>query len=325
MGENDVTTEAVLDDDLDTFSTDFFGQKSLEEKTAATTAPVEQDDAAASDSTEAQEEADQEDEAEAQEEIPDKPKRKTVQDRIDEVVRQREEIRREATAEVNKLRQELEDFKKNLTDPVKAAPTTSGEPTPDALKADGEPVYALGEFDPQYIRDLTRFTLEQERTKVQVETVEAQRVEAVKQEQQVLQTSWNGKLEVATVEYPDLIEKGQALLKGFDNLDPGYAGYLSTVLMSMDKGPDVLYYLSNHPDEAAMIVNSGAQRATLALGRIEAKFIDADAQKQLAKPRVSKAPPPPAERARGTNGAFITVAGDTEDLDEFSQAFFKKK
>ena len=83
--------------------------------------------------------------------------------------------------------------------------------------------------------------------------------------------------------------------------------------------------MSNHPDEARTIVSSGAQRATLALGRIEAKFLDADAEKQLAKPKVSKAPPPPAERARGTNGAFITVAGDTEDLDEFSQEFFRKK
>lgn len=323
MSETEVTTEGQIEntDDLDAFSDSFFGQKPVEEKPATETkADAEQEP---SDDTKAQDDA--LDEAEAQEEIPDKPKRKTVQERIDEVVRQREDAKREAAAEVAKLRQELEDFKKSQQPATIADPAQAAEPTPDALDKDGNPVYALGEFDPQYIRDLTRFTLTQERTKVQAETAEAQRVEAAKQEQQTLQTSWNGKLEEAKVEYPDLVEKGQALLAGFNNLDPNYAGYLSTVLMSMDKGPDVLYYLSNHPDEANTIVNSGAQRATLALGRIEARFIEADALKALAKPKVSKAPPPPAERARGTNGAFIAVNGDEEDLDLFTQAFFKKK
>lgn len=323
MSEIEVTTESqeVDTDNLDAFASDFFGQKK-DAAVAKTKTEAEQETTTDDKGTEAQEDA--LDEVEAQEEIPDKPKRKTVQERIDEVVRQREDAKREAAAEVAKLRQEFEDYKKS-SNPAKPEDAKSEEPTPDALKPDGTPVYGLGEFDPQYIRDLTRFTLNQERTKVQAETAEAQRVEAVNQEQQTLQTGWNAKLETAKTEYPDLVEKGQTLLNGFNHLDPNYAGYLSTVLMSMDKGPDVLYYLSNHPEEATTIVNSGAQKATLALGRIEARFLDADEQKKLAKPKVSNAPPPPAERARGTNGAFITVAGDTEDLDEFSQAFFTKK
>lgn len=127
--------------------------------------------------------------------------------------------------------------------------------------------------------------------------------------------------------YPDFQEKGQALLNGFNHLEPSYAQYLSTVLMSMDKGPDVLYYLSNNPAEATSIVNSGAQKATLALGRIEAKFLEAEAAKVLQKPKTSKAPNPvpPQARTRGSNGAFISVAPDTDDLDAFSQEFFVKK
>jgi len=327
MSETEVTTEVQFEntDDLDAFSNGFFGQKPAEDKSTPTKVDAEQDDEAqASEDTQAQDD-DAVDEAEAQEEIPDKPKRKTVQDRIDEVVRQREEIRRESAAELAKLRQELEDFKKSQNPAATTKAETPSEPKPDALDKDGNPVYGLGEFDPQYIRDLTRFTLEQERTKVQAEQAEAQRQAAERQEQQTLQTNWNGKLEAAKTEYPDLVEKGQALLNGFNDLPPDYAGYLSSVLMSMDKGPDVLYYLSNHPEEAVAIVNSGAQKATLALGRIEAKFLEADAQKIIAKPKVSKAPPPPQERARGTNGAFIAVNGDEEDLDMFTQAFFKKK
>ena len=95
----------------------------------------------------------------------------------------------------------------------------------------------------------------------------------------------------------------------------------------MDKGPDVLYYLASNPEEARQIVNSGAQKATLALGRIEAKFLEVESKKSSAKPKVSKAPtpPPPNARARGANGAFISVQPDTDDLDAFEAAFFDKK
>ena len=325
MSETEVTTEVQFEnnDNLDDFATDFFGQKPSEENPAVTTEGTEQDsDAQPSEDAEAQADNDQ-DEAELKEEIPDKPKKKTVQDRIDEVVRQREEIKRESAADLAKLRQEFEDFKKGTTQPVQVTADTPQEPTPDAVNADGDPIYSLGEFDPQYIRDLTRFTLNQERTKVQAEQAEAQRQSAAQQEQQTLQTQWNEKLDKATEEYPDLVEKGRDLLNGFDSLDQNYAGYLSTVIMSMDKGPDVLYYLANHPDEATTIVNSGAQKATLALGRIEARFLESE--QTAPKPKVTKAPPPPTERARETNGAYVGVAPDTDDLSAFESTFFARK
>ena len=250
--------------------------------------------------------------------------KRQVQDRIDEVVRQREEIRREAAAEAAKLQQRIEELEKRFN-PATPAVTAAEEPQPDALDKDGNPVYGLGEFDPQYIRDLTRFTLNQERAKVEAESAQARRQVAEQEAQQTLQSTWNDKLSEATKEYPDLTEKGQALLTNFNNLDPNYAGYLSSVLMSMDKGPDVLYYLSNHPEEAQSIVNSGAQKATLALGRIESRFLKGE--QEAAKPKLSKAPvPPPAKaQSRGSNGAFIAVAPDTEDLDAFSLEFFKPK
>lgn len=322
MSETEVTTESqeVDTDNLDTFADDFFGQKS-DANIPKTKGDVAQDDDAADGTTqETEAQTDPNDDPDA-EFVEAPPKKKTVQDRIDEVVKQREDAKREAAAELAKLRQEFEDFKKGALSPeVKAE---KSEPTPDDLKEDGEPVYPLGEFDPQYIRDLTRFTLATERAKATAETEQARRETEVNQAQVELQTSWNEKLETAKTEYPDLVEKGQELLNGFNDLPTDYAGYLSTVLMSMDKGPDVLYYLSNHPEEARAIVNSGAQKATLALGRIEARFL-VDEQ-TAAKPKITKAPPPPIVRARGTNGAFVEVAPDTDDLESFSDAFFRKK
>lgn len=326
MSETEVTTEVQFEnsDNLDDFATGFFGQKQPEEKPAATTEGTEQDDdAQASDDTEAQKtDDDAQDEAELEEEVSEKPKKKTVQDRIDEVVRQREEIRRESAAEIAKLRQDLEDFKKSTQQPVQAT-AEAQEPTPDAVDANGDPIYELGEFDPQYIRDLTRFTLEQEKVKVQAETEQARKQAEVQQEHQALQTQWNDKLTKSKEDYPDILEKGRDLLNGFNDLDQNYAGYLSTVIMSMDKGPDVLYYLANHPDEATAIVNSGAQKATLALGRIEARFLQSE--QEAPKPKVTKAPAPPSVQARGTNGAYVSVAPDTDDLNAFEKTFFVRK
>jgi hypothetical protein len=322
--ETEATTEVPIEntDDLDAFTAEFLGQKTTDSEPTKPAAEQDETDPKTSEEVEAQKDADDEaDEAELEEEIPEKPKRKTVQDRIDEVVRQREELRRETQAELQKLRDELAEAKKGTIVPATEA-IEAKEPEPDALDKDGNPIYALGEFDPQYIRDLTRFTLNQERTKVLAETQEAQRQSAQQQEQQVLQTSWNERVTSATEEYPDFVEKGQELLNGFNNLDPNYAGYLSNVLMSMEKGPDVLYYLSNHPEEAVAIVNSGAQKATLALGRIESRFMQSE--QDAPKPKVTKAPAPPAVRARGTNGAFVSVAPDTDDLDAFQTEFFRK-
>lgn len=335
MSETQVTTEGqVVDtDNLDTFATEFFGQKSVEPaktkaepKSDTDEGQVEQGGASDEGSGTDSQTTEPDPNADPDAEYKETPKKKpTVQDRIDELVKQREDIKREAANERDALRKEFEAKIAELA-PKPAAQTKTEEPTPLDLNTDGTEKYPLGEFDPNYIRDLTRHTLAQERAQEAIRAVEENRAREATQAQQALTTDWNTRLEAAKADYPDLVEKAQPMLDSVAaTLDPAYAGYLSTVLMSMDKGPDVLYYLSNHPDEARQIVNSGAQKATLALGRIEAKFLEADAQKTLAKPKVSKAPPPAPVQARGTNGAFISVAPDTDDLGAFEAEFFAKK
>lgn len=325
MSGTEVSTEAQIDiaDDLDAFSDDFFGRKSPE--APATTEAAEQEDADDDAEVAEVQKEDPEEDVDPEAEFKETPpKKKTFQDRVDELVKQREDIKREGDQRLEQLRKEFEE-KIAALQPKTAPVPEAGEPKPTDLNADGTQKYELGEFDPHYIRDLTRHTLEVESQKVAVQRQAEHQAQVQQQAAQELQTGWNTKVEAAKEAYPDLIEKGQALLNGFNGLPNDYANYLSTILMSMDKGPDVLYYLSNNPQEAREIVNSGAQRATLALGRIEAKFLDADAQKQLAKPKVSKAPVPPgSNRARGTNGAFVSVAADTDDLEAFEREFFKK-
>lgn len=318
MSETEVSTEVQFEatDDLDAFSKGFFGQESEPASSEAEQEPTAE---ASEDVTEAQTTDPELDDV--IEETP--PVKKTVQDRINELVRQREDAKRDAKAELDNLRKEFEEKLNALRPPTERK---SAEPQPTDQNTDGSDKYPLGEFDPTYIRDLTRFTLEQERTQAKIRDEEERKTREVQTQQQALAQAWNEKLAPAKERYPDLDVKGQALINNFANLEQGYAQYLTNLIMSMDQGPDVLYYLASNPDEAVKIVNSGAQRATLTLGRIEAKFIDAEAQKTLAKPKVSKAPEPPQVQTRGTGGGGrVSVEGDTDNLDAFSKEFFRKK
>lgn len=321
------------EDDLDAFSAEFFGQK---------TAPIEQasseekneDDLDDSDATEEdthsgeddtpatdEDETDEDEEEVLEEEPASKPKKTRFQERIDELTAGKREAERKA-ADLEARLAKLEQNEKPKPESVKVEVDTG--PTPDDLNEDGSDKYALGEFDPQYIRDLTRYTFKVERDAMKAEEAEEERKQEMSQQRAALQSTWEQKLGPAQERYPDFIDKGQALLSQFDNLDPAYGEYLTETLMSLENGHDVLYYLASNPAEAVTIVNSGAAKATIAFGRLDAKFVD-DEEKPKARSKVSKAPTPPVHINKGSSVARADVAPDTDDLDAFASEFFAKK
>lgn len=102
-------------------------------------------------------------------------------------------------------------------------------------------------------------------------------------------------------------------LKGLDELDERIPGAKSAVasrefictkhmfdaIQELDRGPEVSYYLSQHPDEAAAIAQkttSAGQAA--AIGRIEARL---EAPKPIQQKTVSKAPAPPPNISGGSS------------------------
>jgi hypothetical protein len=154
---------------------------------------------------------------------------------------------------------------------------------------------------------------------------EAEKQRQAEEAKNQLTTAWNGKLQTAIKEkYPDMLEKNVVLRDEFATLDPAYGEYLGNTIMGMEYGTDVLYYLANNVDEAKKIAASGAAAATLALGRLEAKFAFQAEEKVERKPKVSKAPEPPENLNRGS---FVNkeISGDTDDLDLFAQQLFNKK
>lgn len=334
----DFSDSGIEADNLDDFTADLFpAEKPVVEDTPeeseqdTDTVPTSTDDE--SEAPEGDEEGTEEpeDSDEPEDTPPAKEKKKSrFQERIDDLTAKL----REKDAQIDKVLAKLEEVtaakaKPETADEPQNTTKTSRElvePTADDLNEDGSLKYPLGEFDPKLLRDLTRYDRAVERAheeKVAAET----RAEAAKaQELDALQTQWNDKVVTAKEQYPDYVEKGQALLEELSDIPQDYAVYLTTSLMNMEYGPDVFYYLAEHPEEARVIVNSSPEKALTRLGRIEARFeIAADERSgKETKLRTTNAPAP-APRNKGSNATPPAVDLENADLDAFAQELFPRR
>jgi hypothetical protein len=324
-------TETSLDD----FAADFFGRKEaapeptnseeVKEEQEESDAPSEDthDDGEVDTSAPDDDDETGEEEDSNKEEAP-KPKKNRFQERIDELNGKFRETERKLNEALQKLAEKENETKK--TEPTVQKTVEDDGPAPTDTNEDGSEKYPLGEFDPAYIKDLMKYTLEKERDAQSKAFKEQQEERAKAEAREALQASWNEKLVPAQERYPDFQTKGQELLTSLDGLDEAYGDYLATTIMDMEFGPDVFYYLANNVDEAQKIIHSGAQKATIALGRLEAKFAAANEEKEKARPKVSKAPPPPNHLNKGSAVVAPAIRGDEKDinLDDFARELFKK-
>jgi hypothetical protein len=335
---NTPVVEVEVNDDLDAFSDEFFGsaksEDTDEEDVAEVVTNVEDTDAEEVEEvaeTEEDEESDEEEAAEDEEDTPEpKPakNRKTAKERIKELASERREEREQrliAEARAADLEARLAKLEKN-DEPKpesKPAPKTAYEgPDPDAVDADGELVYPLGKFDPQFNADLVRYTLKVER---EAEAKQREEQAAIREEEEVrnaLVSDWNGKLDTTSETLPDLREKIAELEETFVDLEPSYGMFLAETIMKLDRGPEVLYYLANNLSEAEAIVAKSPVAATIALGRIEGQLASVPkADSNKTKVPSAKTPPP---TTRG-NGATKQVNADTDDLEAFEREFYGKR
>lgn len=314
-------------DDLDAFS-DLFEGKTQETKaeTEVDTVETEEevtplaDDEDTNEAGENLEDLDKSDDDDQSEEKEDEPKEKPkkvnrFQERINELTAKA----REAERALEALRAEQA---RKQEESEKTAPKTSvvqnDGPTPTDKNEDGSDKYPLGEFDPQYIRDMARHTIDKEWAARQEQEAKARQEREAQEARDAIQKQWVERLAPVTEQHEDYIEKTLQLEDAFTGLDPQYSDYLVQTIKSLEHGPEVLYYFANNLEEAKKFVQSGPLNATLALGEINAMF-KGQTRKEA---KVSKAPPPPQVN-KGTSTRKV-VSGDTDDLDAFSAVFFKK-
>lgn len=344
MNTDDTVTNAVDIDDvnLDEFEQDFFNPKAevveeevVDEEIGDDHPAADEDEDTDEDETEEDEsdESDEEDDDEEDEEPEEDPKpkrnRKSAKERIEELVAKTRETERAADRREAELLERIKNLEAR-TDKEESQPKDvkallpPEAPTPDATGKDGEPLYPLGEFDPLYIRDLTKFTIEQERTAMREQEAldrQAREEQAVRQQ---IADEWMDRVEEAEKTIPELRDNMKTLTDTFATLEPNYGEYLASTIMISEVGPQIMNYLSQNIGEAQKIVASGPAAATLALGRLEARLLNSSTPQEEKRntKQVSKAPAPPTDRARGSGGKFA-VAPDTDDLDAFERVFYK--
>lgn len=320
---NDTNLDPVVADtevDLDDFSSEFFGtSKPAEDKTETkedvTPDPVNKDDEDKADDQPEDNKTPDGDEDDSEDKPEEKPKKTNrYQERINELTAKAREAERALQA------LQAERAKQNEAPRQQNTPVVANDgPTPDDKNDDGSEKYPLGEFDPGYIRDMARHTIDTEwaARKQQEAQEQAQREEQVQRE--ALNSQWTEKLSAVTEQHDDFLDKTLELENTFEGLDPQYSDYLVQSIKSLDHGPEVLYYFANNLDEAQKFVQMGPFQATLALGEINSMF---KGQTRKAT-KVSEAPVPPQVN-KGTR-TRTSVAADTDDLDAFANVFFKKK
>lgn len=299
-----------VNDDLDSFEKDFFNQSVEEKKEPAEPA---EEEIKAPDSDDDTKDDDQDDNPDEDDKTDPKPKKvNRYQERINELTAKA----REAERALEALRVE----QTKQTETPKTTPVVADDgPKPDALNEDGSDKYPLGEFDPSYIRDMARHTIDREWSARKAQENEELAARQNQEARDYLQEQWTQKLAPVTEEHEDFLDKTMELESTFEGLDSDYSDYLVQTIKSLDHGPEVLYYFANHLDEAQKFVKMGPLAATLALGEYNALFKG----KTRQDAKVSNAPPPPQVN-KGSN-TRTTVRGDTEDLDAFEREFFKKK
>lgn len=225
---------------------------------------------------------------------PPKPK-KSVQERIDEVTRQKYEIAREKDREIEFWKA------KALQNPAQAAQPEPQHPA----QADGRPdpnQYALGAMDPQYVEDLTDWKAEQAAERIAARQAEQRKAgEAL--------STFQARMEKL---FPDGPSEGLDAFLRLPTLPIGVA----EVIAASDIGPKLAEHLGDNPAELRRLGAMNPAMQARELTRLETRLSDPP----KATPKtVTEAPEPPPQ-ARGSNGQF-KVAPDTDDFAAFEKQY----
>lgn len=249
-----------------------------------------------------------EDEDETEETVEERPRRtrKSPKKRIETLLAEKRELQARI-AELEESNAPAAPAARTTT-----APVADDGPDPEALNEDGSPVYPLGDLDRAYIRDVIRYETKRE----DQEKALKQQAAKAREEQTAIANQWAEKLEEAEESTPGLRENIAELEETFMDLEPAYGQHMALTIMSLDNGPQVLHYLAQNLDEAESILEMGPSKATVALGRLDARF---DSALAPAPKRTTKTPPPPPSRTRGT-GARVESGSSVYDkmLREFN-------
>jgi hypothetical protein len=210
-------------------------------------------------------------------------------------------------SELTRLRRDAERDRDYWRDMATRA-TPEKPPAPEAVTQKPLPKLADFDFDePAYqaaiaahFRTEAREAARDEFRKEQAQLTEQQRAE-----------SWRKRQAEFAAKKPDYEEKA---------FYAPITKEVAAIVMDLESGPAIAYYLGEHPDEARAISAMGERQAAVAIGRIEAKLEKPPAPAPAPKP-VSKAPPPPPQ----IEAVEPAVSKDPSEMTDAEFAKWRKR
>jgi len=294
------------------------------EKQAEAKAEVKPEDSSASDETET------EAEAEATEPAEPPKKSKGVQKRIDELIRQREDERRQREATEARLDRALAAIERTTGKPAADAKQELAEEDPEPMrpiKAQFPDENGYEQARDQYTEDKARWIARRE---IQATIAERDRQAAEArslEEQQRVHKTYKDRVDKAADKYEDFHEVAESP-------DVAISVPMAHAIMSSEYGPELQYQLGKNPAEAERISKLSVPQQLLALGRMEAKLAQdaapktetpAEPAKEPAAPArsvtVSSAPPPVKPTKAGNAEANKSI----EDMSMEEYAAHRRK
>jgi hypothetical protein len=235
-----------------------------------------------------------------------KPKKNRAKERIDELTAEARFQEREA----QKWREEA--IKRGADPDLNSAIEVPEEP--DASK------YEYGQHDSDYIRDKAKYD-------TRMEILEEQAKATFKSQAAQLDAKWAKNQAAALSRYPDFDE---VVVKGGKEEKWHCPPVIAVAVKDSDYGPDVAYHLASNPQEAERIAKLTPLEQAREFGRLEERQA-AKAARQARRAergqqpnRVTKAPPPPTRRTKGTSSKR-SANFDTDNFAEFERLVDERK
>jgi hypothetical protein len=194
-------------------------------------------------------------------------------------------------------------------------------PTPAAASADklkAKPSAADFETTEAYLDARDTWVLTEASRLADEKVQKASQAYEQRSEQEILTGEWTERESAVQETHPDYeAVTAQAMDSLQSSKGPATAAIAHAVQYS-ESGPELLYYLGQHPEEVERLSRLHPTQAVIGLGRIEGRLVDGVAPgRPVAAPPQTKAPRPPAP-IRKSSGATAVDPNDPTDADRMS-------
>jgi hypothetical protein len=220
---------------------------------------------------------------------PQQRPRQSAQERINELTRERREAEREA-----------EYWRSRATQPPREA-----QPEAQAQPGEGRPdpgQYGAGEFDPQYLEDLTDWKAEQA----------VQRHLNAREQQSRVSTAIQTFNQRVSEQFPEGEPDGIANLRRLPQLSP----VIQDIVTTVEAGPKIADHLGSNPRELQRISALPPAMQAFELAKLDQRL----SAPPTPQPKTVSDAPPVTPTVRGQGGRFAP-APDTDDFAAFEKTY----